>query len=271
MRTLFEFESERVGSETSKEGVTAAGQQIIDVKLVAKEVVQHDSRLQEAYLVDWNGESAGKAIIKDGYLLAVVSDRYAVVPNSRVVQFLEQLEQSGKVKILDVKYSGFRDSVVRVTIKKGNDWFYILNSEDRSVRLMVVPVVYGIPIPYCYMRKHLGKIDENIIEQFLDAVDKAKEKIEEWLEELRKPVSKEEFKEFIEVLEGRVAKKYWQPVIGIVYTRKDITWLDVLREIVKAIWRNERLAEHVRIGATRTVFNLLAGYTGMKQLREIVF
>lgn len=169
--------------------------------------VKREYGYEEKYL-SYKGETTPyKAIIRNGNLIAIVSRRYKLIENERLVETLKNLDGFD----FDYIYSGSNRTRIHILLKKGNMGLIIHNSVDGSLALRVDGLVYvkGVPLVLLLNRsdlsalvykKHTKNVEEmcknltKVITNLYEMVNK----YVEWLETIKSETIDEIFIEWIQ-------------------------------------------------------------------------
>jgi len=211
----------------------------IQIKVDVEKVRDVGFGVAEAYLY-YDGEATKrKMVLRNGKFVAIVSDKYSVIPNEYVDKLVDQIvaERQWRKRVV---YEGRNKEKYYAFIQNGDIRYLVRNAIDGSTSLKVYVFRDYIAIPVKLKRKHVGVRMEKVaglIQEFLAEADKVVQKFDEFLEEITKKEAN--VKDVREVLSAILPRKEWAPVIRKVITGEIRNWREVLSEASRMIWNNQ--------------------------------
>ena len=211
------------------------------VEFGVEKTIQRDYGYEEKHLT-FKGESTPyKAILKDGKLVAIVSKRYKLIENEKVIEVCKKIKDN-----FGFKYINVIDNFPRVHIhmtQESGDGVIVHNSVDGSFALRVdlsvrvqnngYTIVRTNEIREMY-RKHIGDVTLETLPTIIGKVLEFKDSIKSAIQELEK-YTISQHKELLEDLEKVLPKKYIRTVIVASKTRP-MTLRELYEITAQKIW-----------------------------------
>lgn len=215
------------------------------VEFGVEKEIKRDYGYVEKYLLFRGEATPYKAIVRNNELLAIVSKRYQLIENEKVVDICNKIaSQNGYV--MDVVSSPTR---VYIFLDANDVGAVVQNSVDGSLSLRVDAVVringgraiIRVKNVKEIYKKHFGgvKIVVNDLEQIIKEILKYSKEFKSMIDKLDK-LSAREYVEEIKTLEGLLPKRYVSKVLQVVLQRTlsggTLTLKNVYERIACDIW-----------------------------------
>ena len=211
------------------------------VEFGVRKSIARDFGYEEKLLMHREEDIPYKAILKDGKVVAIVSRRYSLIENERVVEVVKKIAENEGYE-LDIKNEFPR---LYCFLMKDDYGFLVANSVDGSISLRIdlilklnnVPIAIRTEELTKFYRRHIGNIRSSInkISDIMKEVVKYKDKIKLTIDEMSKIYIKD-IKDSIEALKEILPKKYFKDIHAKMLDGELVTLKDVYVATVTKIW-----------------------------------
>lgn len=214
------------------------------VEFKVLETIERPFGYQEKILQYRDSPVKYKAIIKNSALVAILSNRYKLIPNEQVLEIVRNISQA---RGLDLSYYfyGWR----LYCILRDNDiGAMVINSVDGSESLKCQSLFFSEEIPIfpispnvsltSLYRKHSKSLEVHDLYDIIPEIISSSREYKNWFEQLSNYKVKdylEPLKEMIKVL----PKKYREGSIEYVYFDPDYSLKDFYETIARRIWNTD--------------------------------
>jgi len=224
----------------------------MEEKLVVEFGVEKEVKRNYGYVEKYlthNGESTQyKAIVKDGELLAIVSRRYTLIENERIIDICKRIADIHGLTMEYVKPEG--GTRVHVFLEQENKGVVVHNSVDGSYALRIDAVVKLSPAVRTIVKmrdveqvykKHFGsaKIVVDDMDKIVSEILKKADDFKYFLEKLDQTDAADHYEELV-ILEDLLPKKYVSRALQLITHKTlsgdSITLRRIYERIASDIW-----------------------------------
>jgi len=215
-------------------------QEKIIVEFGIEKSIEGDYGYEEKYLTFRGEPTPYKAILKDGQLVAIVSRRYKLIENERVVEVCKKIKDQLGFDDMRVVDNFPR---VHIHLIRDDSSVIVHNSVDGSFALRVD---LAVPISGSYVivrtdeiremyRKHIGDVTVETLPRIISKVLEFSDHIKLAIEDLQR-FSIKENKDIIDGLKELLPKKYTQTVLWAIRSRPDMNLKEIYEIVASKIW-----------------------------------
>jgi len=244
--------------------------QTLVVEFEVESEVKRDFGYVEKYLKYAGQEIPYKAIVRNGKFLAIVSRRYLLIENEKILEICKRIADKKGFEISHETYPPGLDTRIHVKMMRGDVGVVVHNSVDGSCSLRVdamvkisknTSTIFRIKNLKEVCRKHYGtaKILVEDLEKIITAImDEAKE-FKYFIDKLES-YSASDFLEELQVLEEILPKRYVKKVLATAKV-SGMTLKEFYERIANKIW-NAKIDMKTKIDYFNVLNNLMFAVTG---------